>query len=216
MKRIFFYLIATFFLTTSCKDDEVDPQQRDLGFLESFFTNNPEIVIQKTTESDVIYKGGRATHRGYVFKPLIDMKIMEIGARIAKTGTYTFEIYDLEKGLFSKEDTIIIDSIKINNTEGFQYKEITNNVTLDAEKEYLIRYFNEDHTSVYDGGLGYSSESDSINVMHFPLTIKDIEIQLPYYTYMIKDNGEYFLISEGTYDLGIFRGLIDFKYRKVD
>lgn len=208
MKR-FFYLMAIV-LIASCKKDNLDSTSGS-GFIEDFLNINPKIAVGKTSESNVIYQGGVATYRGYIFKPLHGMKISAIGGRIAEFGTFKIEIYHINNSYLWGKDTLMIDSVNINNINKFQYKNINHDLILIANERYLIRYFNKSHNSVYDAGLGYS-QSNLLNIIRFPLKINDIEIEIPYYTYEISSNAEYFTITEETWNYGILRGLVDFKY----
>ena len=206
MKNYFFIILVIFLI--SCEKDDVEPE---FGFLGNYLKNNPEISILKTSESDVVYARDAATYRGYVFRPLVDLKLNSFGGRIAEHGVYKFEIFKLDKWSVSPIDTLLMASIKISNINSFQYKNINKEILLLANERYLIRYFNVNHNSVYDAGLGIW-QSDIMNEIRFPLIIDDIEIEIPYYTYHAKHNDKYWLFQEGTFNYGILRGLIDFKY----
>jgi hypothetical protein len=209
MKRFFYFLAIV--LIASCKKDDLDSISSS-GFLEGFFYNNPKIIVRKTIESNIAYQGGVATYRGYIFKPLYDMRISAIGGRIAELGTFKIEIYQLHNtGIWGSRDTLLIDSVNINNINKFQFKNINHDLILLANEQYLIRYFNKNHNSVYDAGLGYS-QPDQLNNIKYPLEINDIEIETPYYTYETSYNGKYHTTTEGTWSDGILRGLVDFKY----
>lgn len=169
-------------------------------------------TVQRTTESEVVYDEESVTHRGYVFKPLKDITIKEIGGMIAKTGAYKVEMFKFEDTGWDNmtiDETLLIDTITVDNTESFIYKGLNTDIYLQANQRYLIRYFNQDHSSVYDVGMGYGS-GDYIS---FPLQINDIEIELPYYSYANIIDNEIWLSSYGTFDQGILRGLPDFKYK---
>jgi hypothetical protein len=209
MKNLLF-LIPIIFLI-SCAKDDVNPSIKNIGFLDDYLKKNPDITILKTTESNIVYTGGVATYRGYIFKPLEDLKLNAIGGRIAKQGIYKFEILKLDGGWYSTCDTLFMDSINITNISSFQYKNVDKDIILFGNERYIFRYFNENHNSVYDAGLGFS-QSDTINYIKFPLAIEDVEIEIPYYTYQKLYDGEYRMYQGGTFNLGILRGLIDFKY----
>jgi len=204
MKRFFYFIILV--LIASCKKEDANSNLSS-GLLEGFLNSNPKIAIQKTTYSNVSYDEYYSTFRGYAFVPLHNIKISAIGAKIAGYGTFKIEILDWNNMM----DTLLTDSIKITNTSIFQFKNINHELMLNANKTYIIRYFNINHNFVYDAGLGYG-QSDTINIIKFPLTINDIKILSPYYTYTSYYNGNYYNIGEGLWNSGIFRGLVDFKY----
>lgn len=208
MKRFFYFMAIV--LIASCKKDDLDSTS-SYGSLEGFLNNNPKIILRKTSESNVPYKGGFATYRGYIFRPLYGMRISAIGGKIAELGTFKIEIYHINNNLWGRRDTLLIDSVNINNTNKFQFKNINHDLILLANEQYLIRYFNKNHNSVYDAGLGYS-QPDPLNNIKFPLIINDLEIEIPYYTYETSYNGKYYTTTEGTWNEGIMRGLVDFKY----
>lgn len=145
---------------------------------------------------------------------MVDIKINSFGGRIAEQGKYKFEIFKMDESWYPTTNNLLLDSINITNTSSFQYKITDKEILLLKNERYLIRYFNESHNSVYDAGLGWS-QSDEINDIIFPLIIDDIEIEIPYYAYYSKYNGKYYLCQEGTFDFGILRGLVDFKYKLV-
>jgi hypothetical protein len=205
MKRFFYFIIII--LIAACKKDSVDTNS-DPGVLEGFLTNHPDIIVQKTTYAYGTFNNYYSTHRGFIFKPLKDIKISAVGGKIAGYGTFKIEIFH---NWLWERDTLLVDSISINNTAVFQFKNIKPELILNANELYLIRCFNINHNFVYDAGLGYG-QSDTTNIIEFPLTINDIQILSPYYTYINLYNGNYFTINEGLYDVGIFRGLVDFKY----
>ena len=212
MKQNVFLLLIIVLI--SCDKDDVKPNIKESGFLENYLTNNPRISVLKTTDSHVVYTGGVATHRGYVFKPLADLKVTSFGGRIAEPGVYNFELFKLNAWWVSVNDTLLLDSINITNTSSFQYKRIDKEILLLKNEKYLIRYFNETHNSVYDAGIGWSP-TDTTNYIRFPLVVDDVEIEIPYYTYHTKFNGQYWQTQAGTFNYGILRGLIDFKYELV-
>lgn len=205
MKKILYLLILV--LIASCKKESSNTNS-DAGLLEGFLNNNPKISVIKTTFAYGTYNEYYSTDRGYIFKPLNNIKITAVGGKIAGYGTFKIELFH---GLPWNKETLMIDSIKINNTSVFQFKNINPGLTLNANEVYIIRYFNINHNFVYDAGLGYG-QSDSTNIIKFPLTIKDIQILSPYYTYSNLYNGNYYTINEGDYNEGKFRGLVDFKY----
>lgn len=217
MKKIL-YLIALV-LIISCNKESNDstddnngiPEVNDYGVLGTYLTEK-RLVIQKATLSQIEYDHIRTTYRGYIFTPEKDMKITEIGGRIAETGKYRFEIYRLDPEVyFSKIETILVDSVTITDISIFQYKKLVDGPLLESNQKYIFRYFNQDHNSVYDAGLGRYQDDDYNNIK-FPLKIKDITIESSYYTYNITINGEIFPAIEGEFWLGIIRGLVDFKY----
>ncbi len=212
MKKLCILLLVIFIV--SCNKNNTDPGQLNPGVLGGYLKDNPAITVQKTTESTISYRDGFATSRGYHFKPLKDLKITEIGGRIAEPGTFGIKINNIDNG-WSKADgwiEVLIDSIKITNTSVFQYIPVNQEVILLTGHNYLISYFNKSHNSVYDAGSGYES-----GYVQMPLTIQDIEIERVYYSYEQIIIGGYMLMEEGfTNGLGILRGLVDFKYVPVE
>jgi len=206
MKR-FLYYVGIVIIASCKKEDSNSNLDLNRGLLEGYLYSNPKIIVQKTTYSSISYDQYYSTYRGYVFSPSQDIKISAIGGRIAGFGTFKIEIY---RGWTSDRDTLLIDSININKTSIFQYKNINRELILKANEEYLIRYFNINHNFVFDAGLGYGS--DATNILQFPLIIKDIKILSPYYMYLNLYNGNYYTIDEGIWFGGILRGLVDFKY----
>jgi len=209
MKKIFYFLL---FICASCNnDDDAKPQQH--GPLETYLKDN-NVSIIKTTKSSIVYSAGNATHRGYIFTPLKDIKLTHVGAKIAETGTFDVELIEMD-GMYIKYDTLVSEDLTINNTENFIYKEIKTPLVLKANKSYLLRYFNESHSSVYDAGTGSFNASDP-NYIKLPLTIGDIQIKTLYYTYLTQYNGVYHLGVEGGWSAGILRGLVDIVYEPVN
>jgi hypothetical protein len=211
MKKLLYFFAILLFV--SCTKKNSDPAEQP-GILGSYLKANPEIIIQKTTQSMIGYQDGYATYRGYQFKPSKDMKITEIGGRIAQNGTYKIIISNTDGG-WTKDNgwtEILTDSITITNTGVFQYKKITQNIILKAGKNYVIRYFNKSHDSVFDAGLGSQP-----GIIELPLIIDDIEIDNIYYSYELKITGGYLTMEQGLANSlgGILRGLVDFKYELV-
>jgi hypothetical protein len=174
------------------------------GVLEGYLNLNPRISVIKTVNSSFVYESGVTTWRGYIFtvKNNAGITLTAFGGRIAKPGVYRFMLRDLTSYLSSLYP-IFEDSIVISDVNKFTYKDIPN-VSLRANTEYLLDYFNNDHSSVYDAGLGIN-QPDTVNRIKFPLKIGDIQIELPYYTY------DY--MAAGTFNAGLLRGLVDFKYK---
>jgi hypothetical protein len=222
-----FYLLAIVLLASCIKDDSTtddnnnednnDTIPKTLGLIENFLLSRPSVVVQRCQLSDIGYDGQHATYRGYIFKPGKNIKITKIGGRIAATGTYPVEIYQLSSSEFSflKTDTMLVDSISISDISVFQYKDLTTPVILQANQRYVIRYFSEGHFAVYDAGLGYY-QSDEINDLAFPLKYLYNAIEGSYFTYHDLFHGEYVMLSEGEFRYGIIRGLVDFKYEVVE
>jgi hypothetical protein len=212
MKR--FLSLLTVIFVVSCNKNNPDPGQQKSGLIEGYLKDTPALTVQKTTESQIGYRDGVPTDRGYHFKPLKDIKITYIGGRIAETGIFKIKISNIDNG-WSKADgwiDVLIDSINITNTTVFQYKLVDKDVILAADHNYLISYFNESHNSVYDAGTGYMP-----GYLQLPLTIQDIEIERIYYSYYQIIIGGYQLSEEAfTNGLGIFRGLVDLKYELVE
>ena len=174
MKKPFYFLLLISLL--SCGKDDVIPASPKQGLLEEYFNDNPKIIIQKTTDSNVVYEGGVATYRGYVFSPIVDINLTAIGGRIAEKGTYKYEVFKLNEYWVSINDTLLMESINVQDINNFQYINLKKEIHLSPKERYLIRYFNENHNSVYDAGLG-TSHSDAVNYIQFPLTLKEIEIE---------------------------------------
>ena len=208
--RRYLFLVPIIFLI-SCEKDSVEPNGKNVGFVANYLKNNPGISIIKTTESNIVYVGGVSTYRGYIFTPSADLNIIAIGGRIAEPGTYKFEIYKMDDWWLSTMDTLLADNITITDVRSFQYKNTSGKIFLSKNQRYLVRYFNESHNSVYDAGTGWSS-TDTKNYIPFPVKMDDIEIEVPYYTYHTKHNGGYWSYQSGTFNSGILRGLIDFRY----
>lgn len=208
MRKLLIFLAI---VVISCTKKNSDPVEQVPGIIESYLKDNPEIIVQKTTASVIPFRDGYATYRGYHFKPLKDIKITEVGGRIAEKGTYKIKISNIDTG-WSKGNgwtDILTDSININNTGVFQFKKVSQDIILKADKNYVIYYFNLSHNSVYDAGLGYQPVS-----IVLPLKIDEVEIERIYYSYEQKITGGYLTMEEGfTNSLGgILRGLVDFKY----
>lgn len=213
MKVLLYFIILVLIIScetedsNSIKDNSIKENSiKEQGLLEGYLNNNPKIIVQKTTYSQISYNKYYSTYRGYVFTPIQNIKIKAIGARIAGYGTFKIEIYRWPY----KIDTLLIDSVTINNTSIFQYKNITRELILKPNEEYLIRCFNINHNFVFDAGLGYGN--DTTNILNFPLLIKDVKILCPYYAYTSSYDGNFYTIIEGIWFGGILRGLVDFKY----
>jgi len=73
--------------------------------------NKPEISILKTSESDVIYMGGVATYRGFIWA-FGRFKLNSFGGRITEYGIFKFEIYQLDELLSSPIDTLLFTLIQ--------------------------------------------------------------------------------------------------------
>ncbi|MDO1451721.1 hypothetical protein Q0590_35940 [Rhodocytophaga aerolata] len=205
------YLLLSFsFLLFSCNKQEAVPVQR--GFLEDFIKSDGAIKVYKTTNFPNDYRH-TATYRGYIFKPLEAIKITAIGGKIAAEGTYRIELYDHTNLSWTKSDPLLVDSVAVSNTDGFQYKPLAKALELKANHLYLIRYFNKSHDSVYDALLPESYNPDQ--GLYFPFQIKEIEVMDIYYTYHYLYEGQYYWGEEGTYNTPKFRGLVDFTYEKV-
>jgi hypothetical protein len=213
MRNIF--LIASLLFIISCGKDEVNPIEQNSGILKDYLDENPNITILKTEESSIPYGGGFATYRGFIFIPMDNIKVTAVGGMIAKQGSYVFELYKLDEYGVDKVDTILTQNISIRDVNKFEYYSVSKQINLSKNERYLIRYFNESHKSVYDAGLGYF-QPDMENLITFPVSMEDILIAIPYYSYHWKNNNEYLLHHEGSFDRGIFRGLVDFKYELVE
>lgn len=207
----YFFIVFVFFF--SCSKEKVAPANND-GLLGTYLSQNPKINIVKTTQSKVVYDPTAQTDRGYMFSPLKSLTMTAIGGRIALKGKFSFQLFHLQpdqnyvdisfvNGLGS---LIFSDSVVIDDITKFVYKEI-NPITLQSGEKYLLRYFNKSHESVYDAGLGYG-QTDASNIIKFPLIIDKVQVMATYYTYK-GPYGE----TEGEFDLGILRGLVDFKYK---
>jgi len=211
MKKILSLIVIV--LIVSCTKKSSDPVQQDPGMLEGYLKENPGITVQKTTSSLISYRNGYATSRGYHFKPLKDIKITDIGGKIAEKGTFKIKISNIDTG-WSKDNgwtDILTDSITITDISSFQYKTVSKEIILNADKNYVISYFNLSHNSVYDAGSGLQNE-----YIGMPLKINDIEIERIYWTYDMILDGVYQSMEQGfTNGLGLFRGLVDFKYELV-
>src|SRR5450759_1033221 len=171
MKKILSLIVIV--LIVSCTKKSSDPVQQDPGMLEGYLKENPGITVQKTTSSLISYRNGYATSRGYHFKPLKDIKITDIGGKIAEKGTFKIKISNIDTG-WSKDNgwtDILTDSITITDISSFQYKTVSKEIILNADKNYVISYFNLSHNSVYDAGSGLQNE-----YIGMPLKINDIEI----------------------------------------
>ena len=91
-------LIILAIVVVSCTKKNSDPPVQVPGIIESYLKDNPEIIVQKTTASVIPFRADYATYRGYHFKPLKDIKITEVGGRIAEKGTYKIKISNIDTG----------------------------------------------------------------------------------------------------------------------
>ncbi|HYG39364.1 MAG TPA: hypothetical protein VD908_12120 [Cytophagales bacterium] len=206
MRAIYFVLLIAIL---GCNNEQSKPRQ--FGLLEKVLSDSTYLPIIKTTSSRVIY-AENPTDRGYYFTPNKDIKLTSLGGRIAAQGKYVITLLFTE-AIF-KMDTLIQEEINITNTDVFQYAALKEPITLRAGKKYIISYFNENHNSVYDAGAGrFLDYSKSCN---FPMVLNDITINTLFYSYyaLAPDNKKYLTVY-GSFNEGIFRGLVDFKYEVV-
>lgn len=211
MKKNLLYFVVLALLV-SCKKDEPDSVP---GFIEKFINDNPRIGV--SIASPLIYGSvnSYASYRGYVFKPLSNIKINAIGGRIAETGVFKIIIceghgynYDLKP--------MLIDSINISNIDQFQYKNISKQLILSANNIYTIIYLNKTKYSIFDAGYKTYKEN-AVNAIELPLLVNGINIESTFCFYGMMVSGGFFpmyWIEESDY-VQILRGLVDFKYEVV-
>ncbi len=211
MKKLY---ILVFVLFISCSKDVVEPQS--YGMLEEFFSQDSEIVVGLINRGNLDYIN-YATKRGFIFKPLVDIEITAIGGRMAKTGKYEIEIIEIDgepwEWISETDSPILTNNVTITNTKEFQFTKLDSKLLLQANKRYVIRYFDENHESVYDVLLPdfYWNES---HILH-PQKIKNIELGMMYYAYYLESNGYYHFYNDGGIQSSrlFLRGIPDFKYQ---
>lgn len=217
MKNLVYLLLI--FLLISCgknESEEIIPEPESYGFIEGFIKADPNVILEKTTESDWTFNPNAETHRGYMFIPKKDIRITEIGGKIAQTGIYDLELFLLDDNAnFLKSDTLLSFAISITDINNFQYKKVSENIVLLSGKRYLIRYYNKTHDSVYDIIIPETYPYDAYS---HPLKTEDLEVEQMYYTYLIY-NPDGILIDGtegGIKGRNIMRGLPDFRYELIE
>lgn len=179
------------------------------GFLAAYIKENPSIIVQKTTESDVYHQEDvEITYTGYTFSTQKDITVTEIGALVAKKGTYKFELYAGSPNS-SEPEILYQDSLTIDNVDEFQYME-TEPILLTAAGNYVLWYENENYESVYDLGLGFN-QPDTTNMIFKPLFFNEVILYWNFSDFVAP--GRYYT---GEWNDGILRGLVDFKYQIME
>jgi len=193
-----------------------EPITNNFGIIEEFIGQDSEIKVEPISIVNSNYQSNAATKRGYFFKPSVDIEITALGGLMAKTGEYEIELYEFFEDAIVVEDVdpILKHMVSITETEEFQFSELENKIVLQANKSYILRYFDINHESVYDVVL---PDSYNINQTYHPQTIKIIEFQKAHFAYynFREILGEYQLSSEGTFEGSnlFLRGIPDFKYQ---
>lgn len=85
MRKLFFLSLL---ITISCNNNDSESSPVDMGFIESFVNQDSEILIEPISEFNLDYEISSATSRGYIFEPMFDMEITDIGGIMAATGSY--------------------------------------------------------------------------------------------------------------------------------
>ena len=209
------YLLA-FLLIVSCSKNDSELQPESYGMLEEFISQDSEIVVEPISRDNLDYNSGRSTQRGFIFKPLVDIEITSIGGRMAKSGEYKIELFELgdQAGAWIYQDDLplLTKKVTITNTKIFQFTELDNKLLLSANKRYILRYFDESHASVYDVVLPKRYQNE--NYQFHPQKISNIELEEAYFAYYGKQGEEYYYITDGAFMSSILflRGLPDFTY----
>ncbi len=219
MKKLCILLLI---LVTSCNNTDeqiLEPH----GMLEGLFLEDSEIVIEPINElnSDYLHK---ATKRGFYFKPHVDIEITAVGGRMATAGNYEIEIIESysDWGLLHETEPIVLSKkLNVTNESVFQYVELENNLLLKANQQYVLKYFSENHESVFDVILPNHYQNSTPQSYLHPQMITNIQIGMMYYSYYNEVDGEFeFDTFEGKLNAGAYiddtlflRGIPDFKYR---
>jgi hypothetical protein len=209
-KRINFltFLILSLFVI-SCDKESPKPEApvEESGFLKAHFATIADLRIEKTTGSSFNY-AEHPTSRGYIFKPLRDIKITSLGAMIAEKGTYKISLAKPKSSDIMAGVVQVIDSLVVTDTENFTYKKLQKPIILKADSIYTLSYFAINHSAVYD----------AVNLNLFaPFTTADIQIQNNYYAYyyLHPSSNKYIPGEWGWFDGIIMRGLVDFIYEEI-
>lgn len=189
------------------------------GVLEGYFDEHPLIEITKTEETYQRYSDVETgIYRGFIFKPVKDIKIKAIGCMVPEQGTYKILISNGSFDTFTSEDTVFICDITINDINNFQFVDIDQELVLSANEDYSLLYFRKNpdhyHTAKYNW-LNQPIE----DWLSIPVIIGDVEIQLSFYMFGTydKDDGS-FSIWNGSGNSAEFllKGLVDLKYELVE
>jgi hypothetical protein len=186
--------------------DEPEAPVEESGFVKAHFAAIADLRIQKATESYVGYRDV-PTARGFIFKPLRDIKMTSVGAMIAEKGTYGFFLAkSKEAGLHESEQ--VIDSLVVTDTLNFTYKKLQKPIILKADSIYTISYFALNHSAVYDAA------SPGIS---FPFTAAGIQMLYSYYAYYYihPPSDKYVDGYRGWSEGPMMRGLVDFIYEEI-
>lgn len=211
MKKIYF---LAFVLIISCTKSNNDLETKSLGIFEEFITKDNEITVVPIHRGNLDYSGhANPTSRGFYFSPLVDIELTAIGGLMAKTGDYKIEIIEISEfwALSLNDPIILTQNITITNINEFQFTELDNELLLHSNRNYVIKYFDENHDSVYDVLLPNSYNN---GLLLQPKQIKDIELEMMYYAYYYEIDGELYISDEGgsQHSILFLRGIIDFKY----
>jgi len=209
------YLLA-FILIIACTKNDTESKPEYTGIIEGFLNKDPQIVVEPIQSDNQSYYSTNSTKRGYIFKPSVDIEMTAIGGRMAKTGEYEIELFELGdqpySWIYQNDTPILKKKVKITNTTAFQFTELDNKLLLNANKRYILRYFDESHASVYDVVLPNRYQEE--NYLFHPQKISDIELEAMYFAYYRKQGENYVYATDGTSKSSILflRGIPDFTY----
>lgn len=213
MRKLFFLSLL---ITISCNNNDSESSPVDMGFIESFVNQDSEILIEPISKFNLDYEISSATSRGYIFEPMFDMEITDIGGIMAATGSYEIELFQLEGDSSYIRDLspLFTFNISITKVGEFQFQSLNNALVLEANKRYLLKYFDENHDSVYDILVPEKYKGEFFVQ---PQKIGDLNLEYVYYAYHISSEltGGNEFVQEGVFSNNklFLRGVPDFKYQ---
>lgn len=151
-----------------------------------------------------------ASEEGLVFKPVRDIRIYSVGCKVGATGTYKIQIHKIRPfARYAELDTLLQETVTINNINDFQYKDLSKELLLAKDQEYVIHYYSTSGSSIYNAIYKNWDRTGATTLL--PLTRDGVTIEGHFYNYYDKTG---FLFRYSAQDAGnAFRGLVDFKYR---
>jgi hypothetical protein len=188
-------------------DDFVVTDCRECGVIEKFVLSG-QCTVEPINSNKLTYPTDMATKRGFNFTLDKKSRLKSIGGFFRKPGTYTLELLRWGVGLTPFYTT----TITVSDTENFVYTDIESTIELlPYPTQYLIRYCDEDHGSIYDIYTSSPSPRDLLQ----PYDFGDINLQSLYY-YYLDDCSKPSDVSGWQNQIVFMRGVVDFKYEVIN
>jgi IPT/TIG domain len=189
---------ANNFIVTDCSE---------CGVIEKFILSG-QCSVEPINATRLTYSSDMASKRGFNFTMDKKSRLKSIGGFFRKPGTYTLELLRWGMGLTPFYTT----TITVDDTENFVFTDVDTNIELlPYPAQYLIRYCDEDHSSVYDV---YAYVPNS-NGFFQPFDFGEVNLQSIYY-YYLTDCTKPSDVSGWQNQIVFMRGVVDFKYEVIN